>query len=186
MNAKNIDREQAMIILKNMLSNKSLIIHSISVALVMENYAKKIHEDCDKFYITGLLHDADYEKFPKKHPNVIVEKLTNLGQYEISYAISCHYSKWGKKCSTNLDKYLLACDEITGFIVACSKVRPNGVSDLKSKSVLKSLKKKSFAASVDRNEIYHGVDLIGVDLNEHIDFIINVLKENAKTLELKR
>ena len=61
MNAKNIDREQAMIILKNMLSNKSLIIHSISVALVMENYAKKIHEDCDKFYITGLLHDADYE-----------------------------------------------------------------------------------------------------------------------------
>ena len=115
-----------------------------------------------------------------------LRKLTNLGQYEISYAISCHYSKWGNKCSTNLDKYLLACDEITGFIVACSKVRPNGVSDLKSKSVLKSLKKKSFAASVDRNEIYHGVDLIGVDLNEHIDFIINVLKENAKILELKR
>ena len=86
-----------MIILKNMLSNKSLIIHSISVALVMESYAKKIHEDCDKFYITGLLHDADYEKFPKKHPNIIVEKLTNLEQYEISYAISCHYSKYIRK-----------------------------------------------------------------------------------------
>ena len=84
-----------------------------------------------------------------------------------------------------LDKYLLACDELTGFIVACTKVRPNGISDIKPKSVKKSLKKKSFAASVDRNEIIKGIDLIDYDLDDHISNIINVLKINAEFLELK-
>ena len=180
-----INRDEAMIILKKMLSNKSLIIHSLSVAMVMEEYAKKIDENIDEFYITGLLHDADYEKYPEKHPDVIVKKLNDLGLTKIAYAISSHYSKWGNECKTNLDKYLLACDEITGFIVACTKVRPNGISDLKSKSVLKNLRKKSFAASVDRNEIKLGSDLIEKDLDAHIDFIIEVLKKNSNALELK-
>ena len=78
-----------------------------------------------------------------------------------------------------------ACDELTGFIVACTKVRPNGISDLKAKSVKKSLKKKSFAASVDRNEIKIGVELIHIELDAHIDNIINILKENSTILELK-
>lgn len=174
-----------MIILKKMLSNKSLIIHSISVAEVMKEYAKKINENVDEFYITGLLHDADYEKYPDEHPNVIVNKLKDLKNDKISYAISAHYSKWGNRCKNNLDKFLLACDEITGFIVACTKVRPKGISELKSKSVLKSLKKKSFAASVDRNEIYHGCELINIELKDHIDFIIDVLRKNTELLELK-
>ena len=168
-----------------MLSNKSLIIHSISVAEVMKEYAKKINENVDEFYITGLLHDADYEKYPDEHPNVIVNKLKDLKNDKISYAISAHYSKWGNRCKNNLDKFLLACDEITGFIVACTKVRPKGISELKSKSVLKSLKKKSFAASVDRNEIYHGCELINIELKDHIDFIIDVLRKNTELLELK-
>ena len=168
-----------------MLSNKSLIIHSISVAEVMKEYAKKINENVDEFYITGLLHDADYEKYPDEHPNVIVNKLKDLKNDKISYAISAHYSKWGNRCKNNLDKFLLACDEIIGFIVACTKVRPKGISELKSKSVLKSLKKKSFAASVDRNEIYHGCELINIELKDHIDFIIDVLRKNTELLELK-
>lgn len=168
-----------------MLSNKSLIIHSISVAVVMNEYAKKINENVDEFYITGLLHDADYEKYPDEHPNVIVNKLKDLKNDKISYAISAHYSKWGNECKNNLDKFLLACDEITGFIIACTKVRPKGISELKSKSVLKSLKKKSFAASVDRNEIYHGCELINIELKDHIDFIIDVLRKNTELLELK-
>ncbi|MFL2990933.1 MAG: HD domain-containing protein [Cytophagales bacterium] len=180
-----ISRDEAMIILKKMLSNKSLIIHSISVAVVMKEYAKKINENVDEFYITGLLHDADYEKYPDEHPNVIVNKLKDLKNDKISYAISAHYSKWGNECKNNLDKFLLACDEITGFIVACTKVRPKGISELKSKSVLKSLKKKSFAASVDRNEIYHGCELINIELKDHIDFIIDVLRKNTELLELK-
>ena len=79
----------------------------------------------------------------------------------------------------------MACDELTGFIVACSKVRPNGISDLKPKSVKKSLKKKSFAASVDREEIMKGIELINIDLDEHISNIISVLKDNADILNLK-
>ena len=183
--SKNIDREQAMILLKKMVSKKSLIIHSMSVAFVMNEYAKKINEDEDSFYITGLLHDADYEKFPNSHPNKIVKILFDMNEKKISYAISAHYSKWGKECKSALDKYLLACDELTGFIIACSKVRPNGISDVKVKSVIKSLRKKSFAASVDRDEIYHGANLIKVELNQHISFIIDTLKKKAKELELK-
>lgn len=168
-----------------MLSNKSLIIHSYSVALVMEYYGKKLNENEEIYYITGLLHDADYEKYPNDHPNIIVNKLKEINEQEIAYAISCHYSKWGIETKNKLDKYLLACDELTGFIVACTKVRPNGISDLKPKSVKKSLKKKSFAASVDRNEIIKGIDLIDYNLDDHISNIINVLKVNADFLELK-
>ena len=168
-----------------MLSNKSLIIHSYSVALVMEYYGKKLNENEEIYFITGLLHDADYEKYPNDHPNIIVNKLKEINEEEIAYAISCHYSKWGIETKSKLDKYLLACDELTGFIVACTKVRPNGISDLKPKSVKKSLKKKSFAASVDRNEIIKGIDLIDYNLDDHISNIINVLKVNADFLELK-
>ena len=168
-----------------MLSNKSLIIHSYSVALVMEYYGKKLNENEEIYYITGLLHDADYEKYPNDHPNIIVNKLKEINEQEIAYAISCHYSKWGIEAKNKLDKYLLACDELTGFIVACTKVRPYGISDLKPKSVKKSLKKKSFAASVDRDEIMKGIDLIDYDLDDHISNIINVLKINADFLELK-
>ena len=98
MDSKCINREQAIIILNKMLSNKSLIIHSYSVALVMEYYASIINEDKDLFYITGLLHDADYERYPDKHPNIIVDKMCNMNEKEIAYAISCHYSKWNNKC----------------------------------------------------------------------------------------
>ena len=168
-----------------MLSNKSLIIHSYSVALVMEYYGKLLGENEKIYYITGLLHDADYEKYPNDHPNIIVNKLIEINEPEIAYAISCHYSKWGIETKSKLDKYLLACDELTGFIIACTKVRPNGISDLKPKSVKKSLKKKSFAASVDRNEIIKGIELIDYDLDDHISNIINVLKVNAELLKLK-
>tara|TARA_Y200000002_G_scaffold356861_1_gene338940 strand:+ start:146 stop:703 length:558 start_codon:yes stop_codon:yes gene_type:complete len=182
---KSINRDQAILILNNMLSNKSLIIHSYSIALVMEYYGKKLNENEEIYYITGLLHDADYEKYPNDHPNIIVNKLKEINEPKIAYAISCHYSKWNIETNSKLDKYLLACDELTGFIVACTKVRPNGISDLKPKSVKKSLKKKSFAASVDRNEIMKGIELINYNLDDHISNIINVLKINAEFLELK-
>tara|TARA_B110000116_G_C16632984_1_gene489234 strand:- start:109 stop:666 length:558 start_codon:yes stop_codon:yes gene_type:complete len=182
---KKINREQAILILKKMVSNKSLFIHSMSIGIVMEEYAYKLNEDKDEFFITGILHDADYEKFPDQHPKIIVNKLYELNQTKIAHAISCHYSKWNVICENNLDKYLLACDEITGFIVACTKVRPDGITSLKSKSVLKNLRKKSFAASVERDEIYLGSKLINKELKDHIDFIIEALKKNSDILELK-
>lgn len=136
----------------------------------------------EKWAIAGLLHDADYEVFPEKHPQVIVDKLKSLGEQEIAHAISAHYTKWNVLYDTILDKALLACDELTGFIVACCQVRPDGINSLEAKSVIKKLKDKGFAAKVDRDEVYKGVELIGIPLSEHIEFIIKVLKENKVEL----
>jgi predicted hydrolase (HD superfamily) len=139
-------------------------------------------ENQDEWAITGLLHDADYEAYPEKHPGVIVERLRNMGEEKIAHAISAHYTKWNVPYTNNLDKALLATDELTGFIVACCQVRPDGIETLETKSVVKKLKDKGFAAKVERDEVYKGADLFGVDLNEHIAFIINVLRKNKSEL----
>lgn len=155
-----------------------------TIELVMEAYAEKFGEDKEEWAIAGLLHDADYEVYPDQHPNVIVEKLKSLGEEKIAHAISAHYTKWNRPYNTLLDKALLACDELTGFIVACCQVRPDGITSLETKSVIKKLKDKGFAAKVDRDEVYQGVALMGVDLSEHISFIIGVLKKNRQELSI--
>jgi len=175
-------REKAKEILVSMTKTESLLRHARTVELVMEAYARKFNEDDEKWAITGMLHDADYEKYPEEHPNIIVSKLRELGEDDISYAISAHYTKWGNPCKSLMDKTLLASDELTGFIVACCQVRPDGIETLTPKSVKKKLKQKSFAAKVEREEINKGVELMEIDLTEHIQFIINVLKENKKEL----
>ena len=167
-----------------MTKSESLLRHMRTIELVMEAYAEKLGEDKDEWSIAGLLHDADYEAFPDQHPQLIVEKLRSLGEEKIAYAISAHYTKWNIPYETLLDKALLACDELTGFIVACSQVRPEGISSLETKSVVKKLKDKGFAAKVDREEVYKGAELLGVDLAEHISFIIEVLKKNKEELKL--
>lgn len=176
--------EEAKTILTNYTKGKSLLRHARTVELVMEAYAKKLGEDTEKWAVTGMLHDADYEAYPEDHPNRIVADVRSLGEEEIAHAISAHYTKWNVKHETRLDKALIACDEITGFIVACCQVRPDGIETLTPKSVKKKLKQKSFAASVDREEIQKGIELFDVDLTEHIQFIIDVLKDNSKELEL--
>lgn len=153
-----------------------------TIELVMEAYAEKYNEDKAEWAIAGLLHDADYEAYPDQHPNVIVKKLREQGLEKIAHAVSAHYTKWNVSYDTLLDKALLACDELTGFIVACAQVRPEGISTLETKSVVKKLKDKSFAAKVERDEVYKGTELLGVDLNEHIGFIIDVLRKNKEEL----
>jgi predicted hydrolase (HD superfamily) len=177
-------RSNAKILLESMTKSESLLRHMRTIELVMEAYAEQLGEDKDEWSIAGLLHDADYEAFPDKHPQLIVEKLRSLGEEKIAHAISAHYTKWNVPYETLLDKALLACDELTGFIVACSQVRPEGISSLETKSVVKKLKDKGFAAKVDREEVYKGAELLGVDLAEHISFIIEVLKKNKKELKL--
>jgi len=169
-------------LLVTMTKSESLLRHMRTVELVMEAYATKLDQDVDRWAIAGLLHDADYEAFPDKHPNVIVEKLNALGENEIAHAVSAHYTHWNVPYNTMLDKALLACDEITGFIVACCQVRPDGIATLETKSVIKKLKDKGFAAKVDRNEVYKGAELFGVDIQEHISFIIETLKKNRQEL----
>ena len=84
-------------------------------------------EDKEEWAVAGLLHDADYEAFPDEHPAIIVRKLREMGEEKIAHAISAHYTKWQVPYETLLDKALLACDELTGFIVACCQVRPDGI-----------------------------------------------------------
>jgi predicted hydrolase (HD superfamily) len=155
-----------------------------SVELVMEAYAEKLGEQPSEWGIAGLLHDADYEKFPDEHPNVIVKILEEKGAHKIAHAISAHYTKWGQTYDTLLDKGLLACDEITGFIIACSQVRPAGINGLTAKSVKKKLKTSSFAAKVERDEVTKGAELFGVPLSDHITFIIEVLEKNQDELDI--
>lgn len=175
-------REEARSILASMTKNASLLRHMRTIELVMEAYAEKLGEDKDTWANAGLLHDADYEAYPEQHPNVIVEKLRGMNEGDLAHAISAHYTKWNVPYNSPLDKYLLASDELTGFIVACAQVRPEGISTLEPKSVIKKLKDKAFAAKVERDEVYKGTELIGVPLDQHIAFIIDVLKWNKEEL----
>jgi predicted hydrolase (HD superfamily) len=179
-----ISREEARNILTSLTQSQSLLRHMRTLELVMEAYAGKYGEDKDEWAIAGLLHDADYEAFPEKHPHIIVEKMRALGEEKIAHAISAHYTKWNVSYDTLLDKALLACDELTGFIVACCQVRPDGINSLETKSVIKKLKDKGFAAKVERDEVYKGTELLGVDLAEHISFIVDVLKRNREELAI--
>ncbi|MBS1559115.1 MAG: HD domain-containing protein [Bacteroidetes bacterium] len=175
-------RPEAYDLLTSMTKSESLLRHMRTVELVMEAYAVKLGQNKEPWALAGLLHDADYEAYPEKHPHIIVEKLNTLGEHEVAHAISAHYTHWNVPYETLLDKALLACDELTGFIVACCQVRPDGIASLETKSVIKKLKDKGFAAKVDRNEVYKGIELLGVDLNEHIGFIIEILRKNKAEL----
>ncbi len=135
--------------------------------------------------LAGLLHDADYESWPDEHPQRIVAWLRERGDCEpIAHAISAHYTAWGVSYDSLLDKALLACDELTGFIGACCHVRPGGIAELTSKSVVKKLKNKGFAAKVERPEVHKGVALLEVELRPHIEFVIDALRPHGKELGL--
>jgi predicted hydrolase (HD superfamily) len=135
--------------------------------------------------IAGMLHDADYEKWPDEHPTRIVGWLRERGEDAIAHAISAHYTKWGVPYESALDRALLACDELTGFVGACCLVRPDGIASLQPKSVLKKLKDRSFAAKVERAEVHRGAELLGVPLAEHVAFVIEALRPHANELGLE-
>ncbi|WP_245964505.1 HD domain-containing protein [Rufibacter immobilis] len=139
-------REEALQLLQEYTKGESLLRHARTVELVMRAYAQKLNQDEELWGNTGLLHDADYEAHPTQHPQVIVNLLRERGEEEMAHAISAHYSHWGVPHESLLDKALLGCDEITGFVVACAQVRPQRLEGLEAKSVLKKLKQASFAA----------------------------------------
>jgi len=141
-------------------------------------------EAVERWGVAGMLHDADYEKWPEEHPARIVKWLEEHGDDDLAYAISAHYTQWGKEYRTALDKALLACDELTGFIMACSYLRPEGIATLEPKSVRKKLKDKAFAAGVDRFEVNEGARLLGVEMDEHVAFLIAALRPHAEELGL--
>lgn len=165
----------------------ALRLHARAVEVVLRAAALRHGrgaDDVEAWGIAGMLHDADYEQWPAEHPQRIVAWLAERGEREIAHAISAHYTQWGVPYETALDKALLACDELTGFVGACCHVREGGVLSLEPASVLKKLKDKGFAAKVEREEVRRGAELLGVELAEHIAFVIGALRPHAEELRL--
>ncbi|QDV05482.1 hypothetical protein Poly30_09800 [Planctomycetes bacterium Poly30] len=182
-----LTRDEAYELLRSWTDSEALMTHARSVEVVMRAAAHRYGSgegDVEAYGLAGLLHDADYDRWPEEHPARIVAWLNERGETTIAHAISAHYTKWGVSYDTQIDRALLACDELTGFVGACCFVRPEGISTLEPKSVKKKLKQKSFAAGVDRDEVAAGVEMLGVELGEHIQFIIDALKPHAEELGL--
>ncbi len=182
-----LTREDGWALLCEWTHTESLRKHARAVEVVMRAAAHKYgngESDVEAYGLAGMLHDADYEQWPELHPNKIVAWLQERDEAAIAHAISAHHTGWGVSYDTQLDRTLLACDELTGFIGACCLVRPDGIVTLTPKSVKKRLKSKRFAAKVERSEVHAGAELLGVDLGEHIQFIIDALRPHADELGL--
>ena len=149
-----LGRDDAWRLLCEWTPSEALRRHARAVELVMRAAAHRYgagSADEERWGIAGMLHDADYDRWPEEHPRRIVAWLRERDEPEIAHAISAHYTGWGVPHESALDKALLACDELTGFVGACALVRPDGIAMLESRSVQKKLKDKSFAAKVERN-----------------------------------
>ena len=183
-----MDREAAYALVCEYTNGESLRKHMLAVELAMRAYAIKYREDENKWAIVGLLHDFDYEKWPDPpdHPLKGSEILTDRGYpEEVIYAIKSH-ADYLQDCPrvSLMDKALYACDELAGFISAVAKVRPDGIRGMKAKSVRKKMKQKSFAAAVKREDIVSGAEDLGIELNEHIQFVVDAMAEQAELLGL--
>ena len=177
--------EQALAQLHAWTKTDSLLKHARAVEIVMRAAAKQYggpDADPEVWALAGLLHDADYEQWPDEHPRRIVDWLREQGEEAAAHAVAFHRTAWGLPPKGLMDKALLACDELAGFVVACCLVRPEGVSTLEPKSVKKKLKDKAFAAKVDRQVIQQGIELLGADQTDHIRFVIDALKPHADEL----
>ena len=177
-------REDALMLMLEWVQSESLRKHMLCVEVAMRAYAKKFGEDEELWAICGLLHDFDYEKFPEPdaekqtgHPFEGIKVLKEQGyQEEIIEAILGHALYSGVPRVTNMAKYLFACDELCGFLVACTYMRPDKFLSLTTESVSKKLKDKKFAAKVSREDIDLGIAELGIDKNLHIQFVIEALK----------
>ncbi len=186
-------RAEAFALMQEYTESVNLRKHMYAVEAAMRAYARKYGEDEELWGVVGLIHDFDYEKWPndersptEEHPSTGVAILRERGwPDEILHAVMAHAEHTGVEPETLMARTMRAVDELTGFVVACSLVRPTGISDLKSKSVKKKLKDRSFAAAVNRDEIREYTEIIGEDLTEHIDFVIDAMRSISDTLELE-
>ena len=182
-----MNREESWELLCEWTESDSLRKHMLAVEAAMRAYARKFGEDEEKWGATGLLHDMDYEKHPTpaEHPMVGVAELEKRGYPEdVLHAIKGHADYLDVPRDTLMSKTLYAVDELSGFIVAVALMRPERLEGMKAKSVRKKMKQKSFAAAVNRDDIVRGAQELGVDLNEHIEFVAAALKERADALDL--
>ena len=157
----------------------------------MRAYARKLGEDEELWGVTGMLHDADYERFPDMddevhgHPRTIMAELERRdAPPEMVRGIASHADFLGVSRDTPMERTLHAVDELSGFLVACAVVRPEGIRGLTPKSVKKKLKQPSFAAAVDREDVRTSAEELGLEFDEHVAFVIAALEEQADELEL--
>ena len=183
-----IDRASAWNLVCEYTQSDSLRKHMLAVEACMRAYARKFGEHEERWAITGLLHDFDYEKHPtpQEHPFVGNKILEERGYpEEVRRAILSHADYSGVKRESKMEKVLYACDELAGFITASALVKPNkSLAEVEAKSVRKKMKDKAFARSVSRDDIINGASDLGVDLEEHIAFCIEAMKSISPELGL--
>src|SRR6266852_4573537 len=182
------NREQAWGLLTEFTQSESLRKHALAVEACMRSYARKFAADEELWGMVGLLHDFDYEKYPsaQDHPYRGNEILKEHGYPdEIRRAIMSHADYTGVNRETPMEKALFACDELAGFITAVALVKPGkSLAEVEAKSVRKKMKDKAFARSVSRDDITKGAAELGVELEEHIAFCIEAMREVAAELGL--
>jgi len=183
-----MNRDEALAIVNQYVKNPNLINHMLAVEAAMRFYARKFGEDEERWAVAGLLHDFDWEIHPtmEEHPTAGEPILRERHVPEdIIHAVLSHATHTGIKRETLMERALFACDEVTGLITAIALVRPSkALYDLKSKSVKKKWKDKSFAAGADREEMELGAKELGIDLWEHVDNVIAAMNLIAADLGL--
>jgi putative nucleotidyltransferase with HDIG domain len=183
-----VTRERAWDTLTRYTKSEALLRHALAVEAAVRAYARKMDGDEGFWGATALLHDFDYEIHPTldKHPQDGAEILREEGYpEELIESVLSHAEHLEMPRDTELKKVLFACDELAGFIHACGLVRPDGIETLTPKSVKKKLKQPSFAAGVHRDEVYAGAELLGVELDEHIQTVTDAMKPIAGELGLR-
>ncbi|HEV7127011.1 MAG TPA: HDIG domain-containing protein [Ktedonobacterales bacterium] len=181
--------DDALALLREKNTNESLVKHGLAVSAAVKAYAHQYGEDELKWAITGLLHDVDYERHPtiEEHGKVGAQWLEQLGYpSDMTHAVLAHNAYHGVAREALLDRVVFACDELTGLITAAALVRPNkSIIGLEASSVRKKMKDKAFARGVNRDDIITGAEQLGVDLNDHITFVIQAMAADADTLGLR-
>ena len=181
-------RDEALTLLEEWVENENLRKHMLAVEAALRAYARERGEDEERWGLAGLLHDLDWEKYPDEHPLRAAAALRERAYPEdVVHAILAHRADFtGVEPETPLDRTLVACDELTGLITATALVRPNGIDDLKPKSVKKKMKDSTFARGVDRDEVRQGAELLGVDFTDHVQKVIDAMRGISDELGLSK
>ena len=181
-----VSRQDAWTLLCEWTKSDSLRRHMLAVEAAMRAYAPRFDGDVELWGLTGLMHDLDYERYPDLsdgHPRYAIRELESLGYPpELVRAVASHADFMGVPRETPMEKALFAVDELSGFVLAVAYVRPEGLVGMTPKSVKKKLKQPSFAAAVDRDELRHGAEELGVDFDEHLQIVIDALTERRDEL----
>ena len=184
-----LHREEAFRLFTEWNQNEGLVKHGLAMEAALRAYARKFGEDEEKWGITGMLHDIDYERHPtvEEHGKVGADVLRQHDYPEdVVHAVQAHNDYHGLPRDDLLSKTVFACDELTGLITATALVRPNkSILGLEASSVKKKMKDKAFARGVNREEIIKGAEALGVELTEHITFVIQAMEASADTLGLR-